>query len=107
MRILPKGLLAADEPPPVTVHNAGGSSPFLLIADHAGNLIPRSLRRLGLQPAELEQHIAWDIGIAGLARYLAHELDAVLIRPAGCTDIDSGDQRTHADSGQCRSGRTR
>jgi len=80
MRILPKGLLAADEPPPVTVHNAGGSSPFLLIADHAGNLIPRSLRRLGLQPAELEQHIAWDIGIAGLARYLAHELDAVLIR---------------------------
>ena len=30
-------------------------------------------------PLELERHIAWDIGAAGLARRLADELDAFLI----------------------------
>ena len=31
---------------------------------------------LGLGSRELDQHIAWDIGIAGLGRRLAHSLDA-------------------------------
>jgi predicted N-formylglutamate amidohydrolase len=76
---LPKKLLAADEPPPVTVHNADGPSPFLLVADHAGNVIPRGLGGLGVAPAECERHIAWDIGIAGLGRLLADALGATLI----------------------------
>jgi predicted N-formylglutamate amidohydrolase len=80
MNALPEKLLAADEPAPVSVHNANGQSPFLLVADHAGNLIPRVLSRLGVAEAELRRHIAWDIGIAGLGRLLADALDATLIQ---------------------------
>jgi predicted N-formylglutamate amidohydrolase len=80
MNALPKKLLAVDEPAPVSVHNAGGQSAFLLVADHAGNLIPRTLRRLGITAADRERHIAWDIGIAALGRLLADALDATFIR---------------------------
>jgi predicted N-formylglutamate amidohydrolase len=73
-------LLAADEPPPVTVYNPNGSSPLLLVADHAGRTVPRALGRLGLAEADYERHIAWDIGIAGVGRMLADALDAVLIQ---------------------------
>ncbi len=80
MNELIKTLLAAGEPRPVTVYNAAGTSPFLLVADHAGNLIPRLLGGLGLPEAELQRHIAWDIGVAGLGRLLADALSATLIR---------------------------
>ena len=73
-------LLAADEPDPVTVHNASGLSPLLLVADHAGNRIPRALGRLGIAEAEAQRHIGWDIGIAGVARTLADALGAMLIQ---------------------------
>jgi predicted N-formylglutamate amidohydrolase len=73
-------LLAADEPAPVAVYNVEGRSPFLLVADHAGNVIPRALGSLGVAGAELQRHIAWDIGIGGLGPQLAGALDAVLIR---------------------------
>src|SRR5215471_628200 len=43
--VMAERLLAADEPPPVTVGNEHGSSPFLLVADHAGNIMPRALGR--------------------------------------------------------------
>jgi predicted N-formylglutamate amidohydrolase len=76
---LPSPLLAADEPEPVWEENAGGRSPFLFTCDHAGNLIPKRLGDLGVSAAERERHIAWDIGIAGVARRLAHELDAHLV----------------------------
>ena len=73
-------LLAAGEPAPVATYNGDGGSPFLLVADHAGNLFPRSLGRLGISAAEAERHIALDIGIAGLGGFLADALGAVLIR---------------------------
>ncbi len=73
-------LLAADEPEPVSVYNADSRSGFLLVADHAGNVIPRALGRLGIAEAELQRHIAWDIGIAGVGRLLAKRLDATLIQ---------------------------
>src|ERR1700689_84515 len=75
-----ENLLAADEPAPLTAYNTNGKSPFLLVADHAGNLMPRALGRLGVAEAECERHIAWDIGIAGLGRVLADALDATLIQ---------------------------
>ena len=81
MSVLPKKLLAVDEPAPVSVYNEGGKSPFLLVADHAGNLIPRALGRLGIVEGDCQRHIAWDIGIAGLGRFLAKALDATLIAP--------------------------
>jgi len=71
MNVLPKKLLAADEPAPVSVYNEGGKSPFLLVADHAGNLIPRALGRLGVAEGDLQRHIAWDIGIAHSAELFA------------------------------------
>jgi predicted N-formylglutamate amidohydrolase len=51
-------LLAADEPPPVTMTNENGGSPFVIVGDHAGNYLPRGLRMLGLEQAECERHIA-------------------------------------------------
>jgi predicted N-formylglutamate amidohydrolase len=80
MNDMTQPLLAADEPPPVSVHNAGGASPLLLVADHAGNAIPRALGRLGVAAPDWERHIAWDIGIAGVGRMLADALGAMLIR---------------------------
>ncbi|HZF97674.1 MAG TPA: N-formylglutamate amidohydrolase [Pseudoxanthomonas sp.] len=73
------GLLAADEPPCFTVHRPQGRSPFVLIADHAGQRVPRALNDLGLPQSELDRHIGWDIGIAGVTRLLADALDAVAI----------------------------
>jgi predicted N-formylglutamate amidohydrolase len=73
-------LLASDEPSPVSIHNAGGTSPLLLVADHAGNRIPRALGDLGVSEVERARHIGWDIGIAGVSRRLADALDAVLIQ---------------------------
>jgi len=73
------GLLAEDEAPAFQVLNQGGTSPFLLTADHAGRVIPRALGTLGLAAADLLRHIAWDIGIAGVTALLAAELDATAI----------------------------
>ena len=73
-------LLTADDPPPVSVQNAGGASPLLLVADHAGVASPHALGRLGVAASEWQRHIAWDIGIAGLARMLSDALHATLIR---------------------------
>ena len=72
--------MAAGEPDPVTVYNSDGTSPLVLVADHAGNRLPRALGTLGLAEPELERHIAWDIGLDGVAHRLADALDAVLIR---------------------------
>jgi len=80
MRPAAENLLAADEPAPVTVYNAGAASPILLVADHAGNAMPRSHNALGVAAPDLQRHIAWDIGIAGVGRRLAEVLDATLIR---------------------------
>lgn len=73
-------LLAGDEPPPFTVDNEAGTSPLLIVADHAGKHFPRRLEQLGVSDAECERHIAWDIGIGAVCRLLGQALDAVVIR---------------------------
>lgn len=78
----PCNLLAAGDPLPVIVEKAGARRPFLFIGDHAGRAIPRRLGRLGLGPADLERHIAWDIGVEGLGLILACALNACFIRQA-------------------------
>src|SRR5580692_8152557 len=72
-------LLGQGDVPPVHEDNAAGSSPFLLTCDHYGRLIPPALGDLGLPADELTRHIAWDIGIAGVAGALSKQLDAHLI----------------------------
>jgi predicted N-formylglutamate amidohydrolase len=73
-------LLDQDEPGAVTVENEAGRSDFVITCEHAGNRLPRRLGTLGLAAPDLERHIAWDIGAAGVASRLAAMLDAVLIR---------------------------
>ena len=75
----PYRLLAPDEPPPVLATGRGGRSNFIIAVDHAGRRIPRRLGGLGLPAAELERHIAWDIGSLAVARHVAAALDAPLV----------------------------
>src|ERR1051326_7531654 len=75
-------LLRRGDPPPVRVLRPAGQSVFLLAADHAGRAIPRSLGDLGLPSPELDRHIAWDIGIAGVTERLAEALDATAVLQA-------------------------
>jgi len=77
--LLASRLIAPDEPAPTVIEQANGASPMLLIADHAGNLVPRSLRQLGLPQSELDRHIGIDIGILGVCRALSGILGATLI----------------------------
>jgi predicted N-formylglutamate amidohydrolase len=72
-------LLGSKDIAPVLDHNAAGRSPFLLTCDHYGRAIPHLLGDLGLPEGELKRHIAWDIGIAGVAEALSNDLDAHLI----------------------------
>src|SRR3954470_12022685 len=72
-------LLHGDEVPPVLEQNADGASAFLFTCDHYGRLLPRALGDLGLDETELERHIAWDIGIAGVAEAVSRALGAHLI----------------------------
>lgn len=72
-------LLAADEPAPVIERNRDGASPFLLTCDHYGRAIPRALGDLGIDECERQRHIAYDIGIAGVAEQVSDALGAHLI----------------------------
>ena len=72
-------LLGVNDTPPVFELNATGRSPFLFTSDHYGRLIPKPLGDLGLPETELTRHIAWDIGIAGVADRLSNMLGAHLI----------------------------
>jgi len=72
-------LLDGQDVPPVHEDNTAGRSPFLLTSDHYGRAIPRALGDLGLPASEFERHIAWDVGIAGVANALSKQLDAHLI----------------------------
>lgn len=65
-------------PSAATVENAAGTSPYVLLCEHASNHIPAEYAALGLDAPELQRHIAWDIGAAPLARHLSRTLDAPL-----------------------------
>jgi len=66
-------------PPPVTIINPAGASPYVLICEHASRFIPASYKGLGLNDHDLARHIAWDIGAADVARALSAHLDAPLV----------------------------
>ncbi len=84
--------------PPVRTLRAGGSSPFVLVCDHASNRIPEPYGDLGLTPAQQVMHIAWDPGALAVARRLSDLLDAPLVESTVCRlvidcnrDIDAPD----------------
>lgn len=64
---------------PVEIERLDGSSPYVLVCDHASNFVPAEFGTLGLDPTELDRHIAWDPGALPVARGLSAALDATLI----------------------------
>ncbi|WP_071674523.1 N-formylglutamate amidohydrolase [Nioella nitratireducens] len=64
-------------------HIDGGErrSRWLVTCDHASNRVPGRVNggSLGLTEADMNRHIAFDVGAAGLSRALAQELDAPVI----------------------------
>lgn len=54
---------------------------WLLTCDHASNGVPKAVcgGDLGLPPADMNRHIAYDIGAAGVTRELSNLLDAPAI----------------------------
>lgn len=55
---------------------------LIILCDHASNALPGAYGTLGLPPAQLERHIAYDIGAAAIVEFMARKLDvpAVLSR---------------------------
>lgn len=77
MTELPDSLFSNQ--PASIVENATGTGGVVLICEHAGQLLPKTLGSLGIDAKAMSAHIAWDIGAAGLARALSKLLDAPLI----------------------------
>src|SRR5436305_3440644 len=71
-------LLGLDEEPAVEVRDGGGA--FVVVCEHASNRLPRALGLLGLTPADLERHIAFDPGAAALADGIAKRAGGALVR---------------------------
>ena len=63
---------------PYEWHNHNGKTPVLILCDHASNHVPASVNGgdLGLPPADMQRHIAYDIGAAAVARQLSDMLNA-------------------------------
>jgi len=73
------GLLGTGDPHPVDLRRLHGASEIFLTCDHAGRRLPGSLGTLGLDASDMDRHIAWDIGAAGLAERMSERLDAPLV----------------------------
>ncbi|MCE8000878.1 MAG: N-formylglutamate amidohydrolase [Rhodobiaceae bacterium] len=76
---LDPALLTSADPAPVEWCHRDSPAPVMLLCEHAGQAVPRSLDRLGLPEGALNSHIGWDIGAEALARAIADHLSAPLI----------------------------
>jgi predicted N-formylglutamate amidohydrolase len=72
-------LLGEGEGHPAIFINETGTSPIVLLCEHASNALPKSLGTLGLSDEDMQRHIAYDIGAEGTSRILSKLLDAPLI----------------------------
>ena len=70
---------AESLPAPVRVLNGQGTSPYVLLCEHASRFIPKEYKGLGLAAEDLTRHIAWDIGASNVAEGLSTLLDAPLV----------------------------
>ena len=64
---------------PFEVVNATGHAPLVIACDHASNAVPPEIGNLGVSDADMQRHIAWDIGAAAISRHLAKAFDAPAI----------------------------
>ncbi len=75
----PRDLVAATEARAFTILPGRLDVGVLVLCDHAGNAFPEGYGTLGLPSSELERHIAYDIGAAGVARTISERLGAPAI----------------------------
>lgn len=73
------GLLASRDAQPVAVTNRQSRALFLLLGDHAGNLVPEGLGDLGLNESDRDRHIALDLGVSALGARLSTLLHAPFV----------------------------
>jgi predicted N-formylglutamate amidohydrolase len=72
-------VLGPDDPPPFEILGPDGAARFLLVCDHASNVVPSALDDLGLDETALGRHIAVDIGAGEMTRRLSARLDATAV----------------------------
>ncbi|MFT5007112.1 MAG: putative N-formylglutamate amidohydrolase [Paracoccaceae bacterium] len=63
----------------VTIIGENRLSDVVVTCDHASNNVPDEIGGLGLPTGEMERHIAYDIGAAGVSKHLAQLLTAPLV----------------------------
>lgn len=78
----PSSLLGVKDPVPFVLYPELTPSPFVLVSDHAGRAVPEALGDMGVDAADWERHIAWDIGIDGVGRMLRERLGSALVEQA-------------------------
>ena len=66
---------------PFHLHGGDRTSRFVITCDHAANTVPPSVGggTLGLPASDMERHIAYDVGAAGVTRHLADALGAAAV----------------------------
>ncbi len=65
----------------VTVERPDGAGPLVLVCDHASNEIPPGFSALGVPPAAMTTHVAWDPGALQVAQAISAATDSPLIYP--------------------------
>ena len=66
---------------PYSIEGDNRRGRWIVTCDHASNRVPDCVAGgdLGLPPADMARHIAYDVGAAGVARSLAHALNGPVI----------------------------
>ncbi len=72
-------MLTADDPSPVLFDRSPGPGHVLLTCEHGGRAVPRALGDLGVAAADMQRHIAWDIGALDLSLALLAHVSARLV----------------------------
>jgi predicted N-formylglutamate amidohydrolase len=70
---------AEDSPPFESINISRSESPVLIVCDHASNYVPLALNGLGIDARHMQQHIAYDIGAAGVSRYMASDMNVMAV----------------------------
>ena len=73
------GILTEADGDCVAVERPDGTSPVLLVCEHASRRLPLHFGNLGLSNEALSSHIAWDPGALSVAQKMSASLDATLV----------------------------
>ncbi len=71
-------------------------SGVVILCEHASNHIPEAYANLGLNGADLEKHIAWDIGVEKVTRKICELMDvSAVLSPVSRLLIDKNREPDH------------